>query len=450
MFPIQSLSGRVLGFGGRILTNDKKAAKYLNSPESDIYHKSKVLYGIFHAKQAIAKEDNCYLVEGYTDVIQFHQRGIENVVASSGTALTPEQIRLINRLTKNITVLFDGDAAGLRASLRGIDLILEQGMNVKVCSFPEGEDPDSFAKNNNLEELTEFLKTNSKDFIQFKASLLMKEADNDPIKRADTVRDIVNSIAKIPDRIQKEIYIQECAKIMNISEEVLFNTLAQISKKDISDANQKVKETQKAFDVVRNEEVTQKVDVQFELERKIIEILLLYGNTSQRFEDLILKENDKGELALEPEFIDAKVYEKIFLDLQEDEIELGNENFKRIYTTLVQELNENESFAVQSFMATLDQDMVSEISSILMEEEKYMLHDWASKDIYPKSKDQGISQLASETILTLRCFLIKRRINVLQNETQDIEKDNREILEEIMNYIQLNTLLSQKLNRVLS
>ena len=450
MFPIQSLSGRVLGFGGRILTNDKKAAKYLNSPESDIYHKSKVLYGIFHAKQAIAKEDNCYLVEGYTDVIQFHQRGIENVVASSGTALTPEQIRLINRLTKNITVLFDGDAAGLRASLRGIDLILEQGMNVKVCSFPEGEDPDSFAKNNNLEELTEFLKTNSKDFIQFKASLLVKEADNDPIKRADTVRDIVNSIAKIPDRIQKEIYIQECAKIMNISEAVLFNTLAQISKKDISDANQKVKETQKAFDVVRNEEVTQKVDVQFELERKIIEILLLYGNTSQRFEDLILKENEKGELALEPEFIDAKVYEKIFLDLQEDEIELGNENFKRIYTTLVQELNENESFTVQSFMATLDQDMVSEISSILMEEEKYMLHDWASKDIYPKSKDQGISQLASETILTLRCFLIKRRINVLQNETQDIEKDNREILEEIMNYIQLNTLLSQKLNRVLS
>jgi DNA primase len=294
------------------------------------------------------------------------------------------------------------------------------------------------------------LKTNSKDFIQFKASLLMKEADNDPIKRADTVRDIVNSIAKIPDRIQKEIYIQECAKIMNISEAVLFNTLAQISKKDISDANQKVKETQKAFDVVRNEEVTQKVDVQFELERKIIEILLLYGNTSQRFEDLILKENEKGELALEPEFIDAKVYEKIFLDLQEDEIELGNENFKRIYTTLVQELNENESFTVQSFMATLDQDMVSEISSILMEEEKYMLHDWASKDIYPKSKDQGISQLASETILTLRCFLIKRRINVLQNETQDIEKDNREILEEIMNYIQLNTLLSQKLNRVLS
>jgi len=233
MFPIHSMSGRVLGFGGRILTNDKKAAKYLNSPESDIYHKSKVLYGIYYAKQAIAKENNCYLVEGYTDVIQFHQRGIENVVASSGTALTPEQIRLINRLTKNITVLFDGDAAGLRASLRGIDLILEQGMNVKVCSFPEGEDPDSFAKNNALEDIEHYLSENAKDFIQFKASLLMEEAANDPIKRAETVRDIVQSIAKIPDQIQKEVYIQECAKIMTISENVLYSTLAQIEKKAI-------------------------------------------------------------------------------------------------------------------------------------------------------------------------------------------------------------------------
>ena len=452
MFPIQSLSGRVLGFGGRILTNDKKAAKYLNSPESDIYHKSKVLYGIYHAKQAIAKEDNCYLVEGYTDVIQFHQRGIENVVASSGTALTPEQIRLVNRLTKNITVLFDGDAAGLRASLRGIDLILEQGMNVKVCSFPEGEDPDSFAKNNSLEDVQLFLKENSKDFIQFKASLLMKQAANDPIKRAETVRDIVNSIAKIPDRIQKEIYIQECAQIMNISEAVLFNTLAQIGKKDEADANKKLKEERKdqAFNVVKNETTIAKVDVQYELERKIIEILLLYGNSSQRFEDLLLKENDKGELVLEPEFLDAKVYEKIFLDLQEDEIELSNENFKSIYKKLIQERNENEKFTINSFIAPLEQDMVSEISSILMEEEKYILHDWGRKDIYPKAKDKGIAQLASETILTLRCFLVKRRINTLQSETTDIEKDNREILEEIMNYIQLNKLLNQKLNRVLS
>ena len=454
MFPIHSLSGRVLGFGGRILTNDKKAAKYLNSPESDIYHKSKVLYGIYYAKQAIAKEDTCYLVEGYTDVIQFYQRGIHNVVSSSGTALTPEQIRLINRLTKNITVLFDGDAAGLRASIRGIDLILEQGMNVRVCTFPEGEDPDSFAKNNELEDVLSYLEDNAKDFIQFKASLLVKEASNDPIKRADTVRDIVNSIAKIPDQIKREIYIQECAQIMNVSESVLFNTLAQINKKDASDVKKQHRDEQKekAFDVVRNEPEPEKVDVQYVLERKIIESLLLYGDQKEEFEDLILKENESGDLVLEPESNEIKVYEKIYLDLQEDEIELANEDFRKMYFKLIEALNQEEVFAITTFISSLDQEMANQISSILMEEERYTLHNWESKDIYPKKKETGIAQLVSETILTLRCFLIKKRMQTLQKTTaeQDQERDNRETLEEIINYIQLNKLLNQKLNRVLS
>ncbi|CAG2533439.1 DNA primase [Maribacter dokdonensis] len=452
MFPIHSLSGRVLGFGGRILTNDKKAAKYLNSPESDIYHKSKVLYGIYYAKQAIAKEDNCFLVEGYTDVIQFEQRGIENVVSSSGTALTPEQIRLINRLTKNITVLFDGDAAGLRASLRGIDLILEQGMNVRVCTFPEGEDPDSFAKNNELDDVLAYLSDNAKDFIQFKASLLVKEADNDPIKRADTVRDIVNSISKIPDRIQKEIYIQECAQIMNISEAVLFNTLAQIDKKGEKDFKKQQKEEPKAFDVVRNtdEQKPEKVDVQYVLERKIIESLMLYGSNIEEFEDLVLKENDAGDLELEPESMEIKVYEKIYLDLQEDEIELANEDFRKMYGKLIEALNEEGDFSITTFVNGLDQEMANQISSILMEEERYALHNWERKDIYPKKKEIGVSQLVSETILTLRCFLIKKRMTALQHTTEQADKDNREALEEIMNYIQLNKLLNQKLNRVLS
>ncbi|MCB0373088.1 MAG: DNA primase [Muricauda sp.] len=450
MFPIHSMSGRVLGFGGRILGNDKKAAKYLNSPESDIYHKSKVLYGIYFAKQAIAKEDNCYLVEGYTDVIQMFQCGVENVVSSSGTALTPEQIRLINRLTKNITVLFDGDAAGLRASLRGIDLILEQGMNVKVCTFPEGEDPDSFAKSNTYEDLVLYLEENAKDFIQFKTSLLAEEAANDPIKRADTVRDIVNSISKIPDRIQQEIYVQECAKIMQISEEVLYNTLAQIDKKGRTDVSKKIKEEQKAFEVVRNDAVVEKVDVQYELERKIIEMLLLYGDQKQEFEDLVLKENEEGELVLEPEVVEAKVYEKVYLDLQEDEIELTNEQFKVIYYKLIEKLNEDSEFSINTFMAELDQEMVSQVSSILMEEEQYMLHDWERRDIYPKGKKLGVAQLVGETILTLRCNLIKNRILKLQQKTQDHHEDNSEVLEEIVNYLQLNKLLNAKLNRVLS
>ncbi|MEO9513351.1 MAG: DNA primase [Flavobacteriaceae bacterium] len=450
LFPIHSMSGRVLGFGGRILTNDKKAAKYLNSPESEIYHKSKVLYGIYHAKQAIAKEDNCYLVEGYTDVIQMYQRGVENVVASSGTALTPEQIRLINRLTKNITVLFDGDAAGLRASLRGIDLILEQGMNVKVCTFPEGEDPDSFAKNNTYEDLVLYLQENAQDFIQFKTSLLAKEAANDPIKRADTVRDIVNSISKIPDRIKKEIYIQECAKIMQISEEVLYNTLAQIDKKEAVDSNKRLKQERKAFEVVKNDQVVEKVDVLYELERKIIEMLLLYGNQKQEFEDLVLKENEEGELVLEPEKIEAKVYEKVYLDLQEDEIELTNTQFRTIYYKLIEDLNEREEFTVNTFLSNLDQEMVNEVSSILMEEERYVLHDWERKEIYPKEKSLGVAQLVGETVLTLRCNLIKNRIQKLQKGTEGNNDDNAEVLEEIVNYLQLNKLLNAKLNRVLS
>ncbi|NJB70813.1 DNA primase [Saonia flava] len=450
MFPIHSMSGRVLGFGGRILTNDKKAAKYLNSPESEIYHKSKVLYGINFAKQAIAKEDNCYLVEGYTDVIQFHQRGIQNVVASSGTALTPDQIRLINRLTKNITVLFDGDAAGLRASLRGIDLILEQGMNVKVCTFPEGEDPDSFSKNNGYEEVVLYLQENSKDFIQFKTSLLVEESNNDPIKKADTVRDIVNSISKIPDQIKREIYIQECARLMNVSEEVLFNTLAQIGKKGAADAVKKVKQEQKAFEIVKNKQTVEKVDVQYELERKIIEMLLLYGNQEQEFEDLILKENEEGDLVLEPESMESKVYEKIYLDLQEDEIELTHSQFKNTYYKLIEELNEKENFSVNTFISNLEHDISSEISSILMEDEKYALHNWERKNIYPKEKQKSVSQLVSETILTLRCFLIKRRIEKLKEGTEGNMEDNSEILEEIMNYLQLNKLLNKKLNRVLS
>lgn len=450
MFPIQSMSGRVLGFGGRILINDKKAAKYLNSPESDIYHKSKILYGIYHAKQAIAKEDNCYLVEGYTDVIQFYQTGIKNVVASSGTALTPEQIRLINRLTKNITVLFDGDAAGIRASLRGIDLILEQGMNVKVCMFPDGEDPDSFAKQNTLEELTLYLEENGKDFIQFKAALLMQDAKNDPIKKADTIRDIIQSISKIPDRIQREIYIQECSKIMDISEEVLFSSLAQLSKKEFQDANKQYKQQQKAFDVIKPEKPIAKVNVQYELERKIIEILLLYGNKTEDFEDLVLKENDFGDLELEPVVHQAKVFEKVYLDLQEDEMQFSNEIFKTLYYTIIDTLNQNPDTSVEHLVNSVSPELASEITSILMDDERYNLHNWESKNIYPKGKNISISQLVSETILSLRCFLIDKKVKEYQNETQEKKAEvNKDVLEEVKDYSGLKMLLSRKLNRVL-
>jgi len=448
MFPIHSMSGRVLGFGGRILAKNEKAAKYLNSPESEIYHKSKVLYGIYYAKQTIAKEDNCYLVEGYTDVIQFHQKGIKNVVSSSGTALTPDQIRLINRLTKNITVLFDGDPAGIRAALRGIDLILEQGMNVKICTFPEGEDPDSFAKQNTLEELQTYLKENAKDFIAYKASLLMEEAQNDPVAKANLIRDMVTSISKVTDNIQREIYVRECSRIMDISEEVLFSTLAQMGKKAQNDANKSYNQKQKAFDVVKSTAAPIKVDIQYELEQKIIEILLLYGSRKEAFEDLILKENEKGALVLEPVIHEVKVFEKIFLDLQEDEMQFTNENFKTLYYTIIDSLNQTEDFVIESFVNHLDPILASDVTNILMNEERHNLHNWEKNNIFPKQKDVSIAQLVSETILTLRCYLIDRKVDEIKQDTQD-EVDHRALLEDVLNYSNLKMLLSRKLSRVL-
>lgn len=451
LFPILSMSGRTLGFGGRILVNNKKAAKYLNSPESDVYHKSKVLYGIYHAKQAIAKEDNCYLVEGYTDVIQFHQTGIHNVVSSSGTALTSEQIRLVNRLTKNITVLFDGDAAGLRASLRGIDLILEQGMNVRICTFPEGEDPDSFAKNNTLEELQLYLNEQSQDFIAFKASLLANEAGNDPIKKSETIRDMVVSIAKIPDVIKREVYIKECSRIMDISEEVLFNTLAQILQKEIKEASKKKPQESVPFEVVSEQKKPiAKVDVLYSLERKIIELLLLYGTLEEDFEDLLLEANDKGEITFKPETVTSKVYEKIYLDLQDDEIEFANEDFKIIYFEIINKLNQEQEFKIEIFLSAIDTHKASTISNILMDEEKYTLHKWDSKDIYVKAKLKGVSQVVSETILNLRRHLITTKIKeLIASPVINGEYEDRSVLENVRDYNTLHSILSEKLRRVI-
>lgn len=454
MFPIQSMSGRTLGFGGRILTNDKKAAKYLNSPESEIYHKSKVLYGIYQAKQAIAKQNNCFLVEGYTDVIQFNQAGIENVVASSGTALTPDQIRLINRLTKNITVLFDGDAAGLRASIRGIDLILEEGMNVKVCTFPDGDDPDSFARKTSYEDLVAYLEHNAKDFIQFKASLLMDDAKNDPVKKADLIREIVVSISKIPDRIQREIYIQECSRIMDISEQVLVSTLAQLVQKDVAEVGKKMKQEQKAFDVIKPEEqeAPQKIDILYGLERKIIEILLLYGNIEDEFEDVLMKANEEGEIVTVSEKKNYKVYQRIYLSLQEDEVELANPLFRDIYNDLINYFHQNESsFNMEHYLMQLNQDFAQEVTDILMEDEKVALHNWEAQNIIVKQKNHSISQYVSETILTMRWFLVDKIIEELKGEiSQDAGADNSETLLMAMDYYKLINSFSSKLGRVMS
>ena len=442
IFPIHSMSGRILGFGGRILNNQLKTAKYLNSPESLIYNKSKILYGIFYAKQDIAKLDNCFIVEGYTDVIQLHQKGIKNVVSSSGTALTLDQITLIRRLTSNVTMLFDGDKAGVNATLRGIDIILTAGLNVNVCSFPNGEDPDSYSQDKSFEEIDDYLKNNSKDFIQFKASILAQNSKNDPISKANTINEIINSISIIPDRIKQEIYVKHCSSIMDISEEVLFNSLAQKTKNEIHSISKK------RISKVQKTSKNKDVNLLFELEKKIIEILLLYGGKQENFEELILKNDEDGNVILEPTIVNSLVYEKIFLDLQQDEIEFTNESFKIIYEKIISDFQKNQKLILEVFLNSLDQDLANHVTGILMNEDQYELHDWLSKDIFVKHKDTVISQLVSETILTLRTFLINKKVEELKEETKN-NLDNDKILEEIGEYHKLKKLLSKKLNRVL-
>ena len=452
IFPIRSMAGRVQGFGGRILSATLKTAKYINSPESEVYHKSKVLYGMFEAKKAIAKEDICYLVEGYTDVIQMFQLGIENIVSSSGTALTPEQIRLIRRLTSNIVVLFDGDQAGLRAAIRGIDLILEQGMNVRVCSFPEGEDPDSFAKSHSREEIIKYLKESARDFIQFKTDLLLKESGNDPVKKANTVRDIVKSISKIPDAIQQEIYLKQCASSMEVSETVLFNALAQ---------EQNKKKPPTIINIQNkglNEILIQKTSFQGKqvnpllvLERKIIGILLKYGNQEADFDDLYVSYDEEGNITEEPKIVHSKVHEKIFLDLQQDEVELIQPEFQILYKQLIEHFQSERDVKPEKIIQQENPELGKILSDILFEDEVHQLHDWEKKNIFVKDRKSAVGQLVSETILTFRRHLIDQKIQSLMDvaKKEDANEEDVSFLEEVIQYQNLKKVLSRKLNRVL-
>lgn len=448
VFPIRSMSGRILGFGGRILGSSKNIAKYINSPESLIYQKSKVLYGIFESKQSIVKNDNCFLVEGYTDVIKMHQCGISNVVASSGTALTENQIRLINRLTKNITVVFDGDAAGSRAALRGIDLILEQGMNVKICNLPEGDDPDSFVSNKNLEEVQSYLNKNSKDFIVYKASLLLDDSENDPVKKAAVIRDMVESISKISDYIKRELYIKECSSIMNISEQVLYSTLAQIAKKDFNNLKKKPVKEFEPISIVKSDKKKSQVNKLYELERKIIEILILYGNDLIDFEEEVFLQSKDGGSTRKNSKRSLKVFEKIYMDLHIDEMEFSNDNFKNIYFRIIECFNENKEINIDKFINELSDEQQLEVTNIVMDNEKYFLHDWEKNNIYPKRKKDTLAQLTIETVLNLRCFLIDKKVNGFRDEVKENQLDKNN-LEEVINYSKLKKLLSEKLNRVL-
>jgi DNA primase len=420
MFPIHNATGRVIAFGGRTLRTDtKKVAKYINSPESEIYHKSDVLYGIYFAKKEIVRQDGCFLVEGYTDVISLHQAGIENVVASSGTSLTIGQIRLIRKFTNNITILYDGDSAGIKASFRGIDLILEEGLNVKVLLFPEGEDPDSFSKKVGSEALKKFIAANSKDFISFKTSLLMDDTQNDPIKKAGLIKEIMETIALIPEAIYRSVYVKECSRIMDVQEEVLFNELNRIrsrkfnekrySKEDATSGLPMQTETPELL--MPEEKKITGLDTEYQ-ERDIIRLLINYGNRTITIDS----EDEEGKTIQIP--ISAAYL--IIHELQHDNIVLENLLYNSIFNEFVQQL-EKDLVPDYSFFINHDNAAISALTVDLIST-PYTLSNWEQHSIFVTKEEDILKKAVLNAIYALK----SRRLEIMIHDIQKRLKEKPE------------------------
>lgn len=418
MFPVHSLSGKVVAFGGRILKKDDKMAKYVNSPESEIYHKSSELYGIYFAKQAIVRQDRCFLVEGYTDVISMHQSGIENVVASSGTSLTPGQIRLIHRFTENVTVIYDGDAAGIKASIRGIDLLLEEGLNIKVLLLPDGDDPDSFARKHNASDFIEFVETNSSDFIRFKTNLLLKDAGNDPIKRAGLVSDIVRSISIIPNSAVISEYIKECSTLLNVEEKMLYNQIEKI----------KSTEKEKLIPQNNNDANTQQKSHNI---GEFVEELLIEDNKFKDQEYSILKELFRfGKNTLFRDDINNKeitVADYIFEELEKDDLKFRNSLYAKIFS----EYKANcklDNFSTERYFLNNQDVEIAGISVDLMTD-KYSLSRVHSKIKKVESESEDIYSRVPRVIYELKDSLIVELIRqkLIQLKTLNDTKDYNSI-----------------------
>ncbi len=437
MFPVHNVSGRVIAFGGRTLRTDKKTAKYINSPETEIYHKSDVLYGIFHAKADIIRQDNCLLVEGYTDVISMHQAGIENVVASSGTSLTAGQIKLIRRYSNNITILYDGDSAGIKASFRGIDLILEEGMNVKVLLFPDNEDPDSYSKRVTSDELKAFIKDNSKDFISFKTNLLMGDVKNDPIKKAQLIKEIVESIALIPEAIYRSVYIKECSRIMDVEETVLLSELNKIRSKKFNDKRNHAQSPEQlssentSVDEVRIVEKKEHGIADSEhQERDIIRLLINYGSKIVQVDSEDADEDGK----LIP--IDISVAELIIHELQHDNIILENVLYHNVFNEFVQQIENN---SVPDFNYFTNHENV-EICSLTVDliSSPYTLSDWEKHSIFITKEEDIIKQSMNNAVYALK----SRRLEMMIGDIQKQLKENP-TEEEMMTLMQTQFQLLQ-------
>ncbi|WP_306641448.1 DNA primase [Sanyastnella coralliicola] len=398
MFPIQDISGRVIAFGGRTLKTEKKVAKYFNSPESALYNKSRILYGIFQAKNAIVREGRCFLVEGYTDVVSLHQAGVENVVASSGTALTEDQVKLIKRYSENVTILYDGDPAGIRASFRGIDLILAQGLNVRVVLFPDGEDPDSFAKRVSSTELTEYLEKEAKDFIEFKTSILSKEAGKDPVKRADMIREVVSSIVEIPDQIKRQVYIQECSRLLDMAEQVLMNETNKLLRA-------KLKRKSKPGDYVTEPEVvpvpqpepkahTNKKTA-YPQELDFVRLLLNFGKMPIQV-SLHNLEDDSQETA------PVSVAEYLLFELRDEKMDLHDHTLRKITTRYGESLDQGKFPEDHFFLHDPDQGVVS-ICADLLTEKHQMSENWSERhQIYPETEDMNLAKAVKDCVYRLK------------------------------------------------
>lgn len=444
MFPIHNLSGRVLGFGGRILTNDKKAAKYVNSPESDIYNKSNVLYGIYFAKKAITQENNCYLVEGYTDVISMHQAGVENVVASSGTSLTEGQIRLIKRYTPNITILYDGDAAGLKASFRGIDMILKEEMNVRIVLFPEGEDPDSFAKKSSTEDLQNYIKEKAQDFIQFKTTVLLKEAGNDPIKKAELIKDIVESIAIIPDQIKRAIYTKECSTLLEISEQALINETNKFLRKKVAvKHNLPDHIADEIFHPIVEEKKGSENEALEHWESEIIRLLINYASLPIKIK-VLNSENEEQE-----QEIPVATY--IIHAINNDEITFVNPIFQQIFNYYSAELKEN-NFPTQQEITQHSDNEISQVAINLLSSKYELSSNWAKMHkTFVVTEDKQLTMAVVNSVNAFKLCKIDHVLLNTQNLLKEAENDDEisKILEDLMRYQKIKSLISEKLGRVI-
>jgi len=439
MFPVHTLSGKVVAFGGRILKKDDKMAKYVNSPESEIYHKSNELYGIYFAKQAVVKQDRCFLVEGYTDVISMHQSGIENVVASSGTSLTPGQIRLIHRFTENVTVIYDGDAAGIKASIRGIDLLLEEGLNIKVLLLPDGDDPDSFARKHNASDFIEYVQQNSSDFIRFKTNLLLKDAGNDPVKRAGLVLDIVRSISIIPNTAIRGEYVKECSTLLNVEEQMLYyeiNKLKNTENEKIATRRQTEASNTPQADESNKRNTNGTTGSKFEeQERSILQVLIKYGDAVLYYAD---------EEKKQPVIVGVYIME----ELEQDKLVFNNP----LHSLMLEEYKNNykqENFAVQHFFLYHSQSEISNITADLISE-KYTLSRIHSKIKKIEADADRLIELVPRVVFEFKNCLI---LEIMRQKLTDMkianDNKNNALVDEIMQEMSKLEVIKKQLSKSL-